>query len=97
MRMHERALELERQRMRAGVRIVGAVSVGLMICLVIAIQQVQSLRHGIVSSQIMGASFLSDSVGGYVLAAVIAFFAGVTITVVITGNRKRNKDKEKKE
>ena len=32
--------------------------------------------------QMNGSSLLGESAGGYILAAVIAFFAGVIITVV---------------
>ena len=89
MKMHERAAELKRRKDLAGIRVMGAVSACLTVCLVIMIQQMQSLHHGILSTQIAGSSLLSDSVGGYVLVAVIAFFTGVIITVFIRKNRKK--------
>ena len=46
--------------------------------------------HSQMETDMQGSSLLSESAGGYVLAAVLAFFAGVIITVLIV--RKRNKN-----
>ena len=42
-----------------------------------------------VEGQFTGASMLSESAGGYVLIAVIAFFAGVIITAVLLRSRRK--------
>lgn len=88
MRMHEKAAELQKKRELSGLRTMGALSAGLLACLVLLIQRMQNLQHVIMSSQNTGSSLLSDSVGGFVLVALIAFFAGVIITVLIIRKRK---------
>ena len=88
-RMHERAEAIKRQEDKTRLRILGSFSAGLMVCFVIAMQQLQSMHHGILPGQNTGSSLLDDSAGGYVLAAVIAFIAGVVITAVIIRYRNR--------
>ena len=90
-RMHERAAVIKKQEDKSRLRILGSLSAGLMICLVFVTQQLQSMHQEIYTGQAAGTSLLDDSVGGYVLAAVIAFIAGVVITAVIY--RYRNKVK----
>lgn len=90
-RMHERAAEIKRREDKVRLRVLGSLSAALMVCLVICMQQLQSMHHGILSSENTGSSLLDDSAGGYVLAAVVAFIAGVAITAVIF--RYRNKAK----
>ena len=89
--MHERATAIKRQEDKSKLRIVGSLSAGLMICLIVVTQQLQSMHHAIYTGQSAGTSLLDDSVGGYVLAAVIAFFTGVAITAAVY--RYRNKRK----
>ena len=90
-RMHERAAAIKKQESKTRLRILGSLSAGLMLCLVIAMRQLQSMHHRILTGQSTGSSLLDDSAGGYVLAAVIAFFAGVAITAVIFRCRNRKK------
>jgi len=90
-KMHERAAEIKRREDRTRLRILGSLSAALMVCLVFCMQQLQSMHHGILSGENTGSSLLDDSVGGYVLAAVIAFIVGVAVTAVIF--RHRNKAK----
>ena len=90
-RMHERAAAIKRQEDRSRLRILGSVSAALLICLVVCMQQVQNMQNGILSGQNTGTSLLDDSAGGYVLAAVIAFIAGVVITAVIYKYRNKVK------
>jgi len=89
MKMHERAAELKRRRDKAFIRILGGVSAGLTVCLVIILQQTQSLHHEITGIRNTGSSLLSGSVGGYVLVALIAFFTGVILTVILIRSRKK--------
>ncbi len=90
-RMHERAAAIKRQKDKSGLRILGSLSVGLMVCLVIVMQQLQSMHHEIFEGQTTGTSLLDDSVGGYVLVAVLAFIAGTAITAVIFRHRNKGK------
>ena len=89
MKMHERAADIKQRKYRTGTRMLGAVSAGLMACLVIMIQQVHSLHHGVMDNFSTGSSLLSDSVGGYVLIAVVVFFMGAILTVVIMRKRRQ--------
>ena len=89
VRMHERAAAIKRQEDKSRLRMLGCLSAALLVCLGVAMQQLQSMHHGVLSGQNTGSSLLDDSAGGYVLAAVIAFIAGVAITAVIF--RYRNK------
>lgn len=88
-RMHERAAAIKKKEDKSRLRILGSLSAGLMICLVVVTQQLQSMQHETHAGQAAGTSLLDDSVGGYVLAAVIAFIAGVAITAVIFRYRNR--------
>ena len=90
-RMHERAAAIKRREEKSRLKILGSLSAGLMVCLVVAMQQLQNMHHEIYNGQSTGSSLLDDSAGGYVLAAVIAFFAGVAITAVIYRYRNRGK------
>ena len=97
VRMHKRAAEIKRQDDKSRLRILGSLSAVLWICLVAVIQQVQTMRHEILTSHSTGSSLLSEDVGGYVLAAVVSFTAGVIITVIIYkyrnwSEREANKD-----
>ena len=89
IRMHERAAAIKRQEDKSRLKILGSLSAALLVCLVVAVQQLQTMHHGILSGQNTGSSLLDDSAGGYVLAAVIAFIVGVTVTVVIFRYRNR--------
>ena len=91
VRMHERAAAIKKKEDKSRLRILGSLSAGLMICLVVVTQQLQSMHHAIYTGHAAGTSLLDDSVGGYVLAAVIAFIAGVAITAVIYRYRGRGK------
>ena len=84
-----RAAESKREEDRSRLRALGSLSGVLLVCLVVALQQLQCLQHVILTGQSTGSSLLDESAGGYVLAAVIAFLAGVIITAVIYKKRNR--------
>ena len=90
-RMHARAAEIERKANRRRTGILGTVSGALMVCLLLVMQQLRHMHHGILSEQNTGSSLLADSVGGYVLIAVIAFALGTTITALIINYRKKSR------
>lgn len=89
-RMHRRAAEIRRKEDRSRLRVWGTLSGGLMFCLVVAVHRLGSMHHEMLTGQSTGSSLLDDSAGGYVLAAVIAFVAGVIITAAIYRNRNRS-------
>lgn len=86
-KMHRRAAEIKRKEDRSRLRVLGSLSGGLMVCLVVAMQQLGSMHHEMLTGQNTGSSLLDASAGGYVMAAVIAFVAGVIITVVVYKRR----------
>ena len=87
--LHSRAGTIKRRREKRVLTALGSLSV-LTVCLLIAIViHADGLFHGVMSSQFTGSSLLSDGAGGYVLAALTAFFAGVIITAVIYKLRNR--------
>ena len=82
-RMHQRAAEIKREEDKSRLRALGSLSGGLMVCLILVLQQLQSLHHGMLTGQGTGSSLLDDNAGGYVLAGVIAFITGVVVTAAI--------------
>lgn len=98
-RLHARAAELKCERDKRRLRILGSMSSVMMVCLIVAIHKVQAWNHGILDSQSTGSSLLDDSVGGYVLIAVIAFIVGTLITAVLIRYRSREQriEEERKE
>ena len=81
IRMHQRASEIKRQEDMSRLRVLGSLSGGLLVCLVVVLQQLQNLHHGVMIDQSTGSSLLDDSVGGYVLAAIISF-ASAPINII---------------
>ncbi len=89
--LHQRAGELHRRREKTALFLPAVLS-----CILFAVLTgltAFSSRHsaGITEDAFTGASFLDESAGGYVLAAVIAFMAGVCITAVIIRYRNGKK------
>ena len=88
-KLHERAAQLQQKKNRIGMAVWGSVSVCLTAVLLLLMAQVDRLSPRVMNSRFAGSSMLSESTGGYVLAAVIAFAAGVIITSVIYWYRKK--------
>ncbi len=87
--LHMRAGELNRHRARR--QLAGLGSLSLLMAGVLLAVLIQTCRtpHGIAGVQFAGSSLLAESSGGYVLAAVAAFFAGVIITALIYRYRRK--------
>ena len=88
-RLHMRARELKKKKERLELTLSGGASVLLTVLLVAVMLRTDRVYQNLVGSGFTGSSLLSESAGGYVLAAVIAFFIGVVITAVIYRYRKR--------
>ena len=88
-KLHRRAEQLERQRNRRQLMGLGGLSAGLAVLLLAVMIRMDVLTNSIDGSRYTGSSLLSESAGGYVLAAVFAFFIGVILTAVIFRYRKR--------
>ena len=87
--MHIRAKAMGQSAARRRLAGIGSVSVILTAVLLTVIQQLNGAAISISEDPYTGSSLLSENTGGYVLAAVIAFFIGVIITALIF--RYRNK------
>jgi hypothetical protein len=87
--LHIRAAEIKRQNEKRKTAGLGGFCIGLFVMLLVCMIRVDDSLQNIISVDVQGSSLLSDSAGGYILAAVLAFFSGVIITVVIFRYRKK--------
>ena len=86
-RMEVQSRRQEKQKMTA----MGAASFALTACL-LALFADRGMNHrSATATQYAGATMLFDNAGGYVLAAILAFMAGVVITVVCLRRNKNGK------
>ena len=88
-KLHKRAEQLQRQKDRRQIAGLGSMSAFFAVLLTAILFQEVGLSQGVSEGQFTGSSLLSDVAGGYVLAAVLAFFAGVIITAVIFRYRRK--------
>ena len=91
--VHGRAAALRRRRVASA----GAASGALTVALLALIGRLGGLAHRPAAEGFAGASMLSDSAGGYVLAAVLAFMAGVIVAVALIRHRKRETGRDSTE
>ena len=87
--LHRRTEKLKKKRERRILAVSGSVSCLLAVLLIAVMLKTDRVYQSIAGSGFAGSSLLSDSAGGYVLAAVIAFFAGVILTALIYRSRKK--------
>ena len=88
LRMHERAAQRRAEKERRILAAAGGGGAALIALLVGIIIRLDKGGHSISRMSFAGASLLGNDVGGYVLIALIAFLAGVTITVICYRYRK---------
>ena len=88
-RLHTRAREIRRQSIQRRLAACGGMSAAFAFVLFSVIQQKTNLSQSIMQGQFVGSSMVSESTGGYVLTAVIAFLGGVVLTALIYRYRKR--------
>ena len=92
-RLYARANELKRIKRKRQTILYGLISIVLLCTLLFMIPAISENRAAVPDSgseTFTGASLLSKSTGGYVLAAVVAFVLGVVVTSVLI----RLKDKD---
>lgn len=95
IKLHERANEMQERRAKNMTSALGASCIGLFVLVVTCMTWITGSMHSAFEATLQGSSLLSESAGGYVLTAVLAFFAGVIVTIAIIRHRKRNvSDKE---
>jgi len=88
--LHRKTQELRLQRERKMLSGLAAVSCVLLVCLT----RIAHTSTGILFGNpdgFTGTSLLDPGVGGYVMAAVLAFMAGVAVTIAIIRHRRNKK------
>ncbi len=95
--LHQRAEELKRQKEKHALTLWGSASAGLAALLLVLTLQFTGAPHGLGQGMFSASSLLGESAGGYVLAAVIAFAAGVVITTLIRRYRSKTKNRNNTE
>lgn len=93
--LHKRAEELDRRKAKGALVALGGLTGGLL-ALLLALEG-PFASHSAFSGQFSGASLLTDSVGSYVLAAVIAFTVGVGLTLGISRYREKKRHAKEEE
>ncbi len=94
--LHARMDALRRVRERRKTAALGAGCGALAVCLCLLVFSRDSARGG-TASPYSGAAMLFENAGGYVLAAVIAFMAGVVVTAVLIRKKNRTENEAKQE
>ena len=93
--LRRRALALEKRRAKSVLLTAGSLCAVLFAALMGTIAQLSGPAPGIAGSGFAGASLLTESAGGYVLTAVLAFMVGVVVTIVIRRRAERGRCEEK--
>lgn len=88
--LHARVAALQRQRERRKTGAVGAVSVVLTVCLLFMVFGGGGMHPGGAAGLYSGATMLFEGAGPYVLISIVAFMAGVIVTVLCLRYKKRN-------
>ena len=91
--LHRRMAERKRKKANARTAAAGVCSLLLFAGLFALIGSTGLMHQGSTAGLYSGATLLFESAGGYVLAALLAFMAGVLVTVLIM----RRQGKEQKE
>ena len=92
--MHRRAAELKRKTEQRRLSVLAAVSSCLFVCLVALTFAPGRIGSEGAGCEYAGSSMLFESAGGFVLTAVLAFAAGVLVTVMIHRARAGRKERE---
>lgn len=95
-RMHGRARLLERRHDQSRLVWSACLSTVLLACLVGSAAHYSALPVEAGPAQYAGSSLLDDSTGGYALVAVLAFIAGVALTVALRKRVERRQEGERR-
>ena len=87
--LHARVAALQRQRERRKTGAVGAAGAVLTVCLLFMVFGGGGTHPGGAAGLYSGATMLFEGAGPYVLIAVVAFMAGVIVTVALLRSRKK--------
>ena len=80
--LHQRVALLQKKKEQFALRMLGGASGALTLCLVFLLSGFGRGVHGLAESGYAATSMLSESAGGYVLVAIVAFAAGIVITLL---------------
>ena len=92
--VHTRTEALQKRREKTHLILTGGAGTVLAGLLVLMISSLGGLQHEVRPTQFAGASLLEDSAGGYVLAAVVAFMAGVLVMVIRQSRLKKTREEK---
>ena len=81
--LHERMDTMRRIRERRITRVIGTAGILAAVCLILLIINGGTAHMGGTADMYSGAIMLFEGVGGYILLAILAFMAGVVITVIL--------------
>lgn len=93
--LHARMDAMQRARERRKTQYYGAGSAALFVCLLVMIFGGSVAHPGGMAALYSGATMLYENAGAYVLAAVLAFMAGVLLTVFLLRSRRKSEKIEK--
>ena len=93
--LHARLKALRRVQERRKTRLIGAAGAVLTVCLALMVFGSGGFCAGGSAGLYSGAMMLFENAGGYVLAAITAFTAGVVLTVVLLKKKKKEEEKLK--
>lgn len=91
--VHARMDAKEKRQTRRSIAVLAGFSGVLTVALGALIAEMGGGSHRIAKTRFAGTSMLADGVGGYVLAAVLAFMMGVVVTVFCIRVKGRGKRK----
>ena len=95
--LHTRMKTMRRVRERRKTGIIGTAGVLLSVCLVLLVFGGEEAHLGGAAGLYSGATMLFENAGGYVIAAIVAFMAGVVLTVFLIRKKNAKETNEKKE
>lgn len=87
LKLHEKMTVRKQKKENARTWAAGAGSLALFACLIALIGSSGPAHLGATAGLYSGATLLFEGTGGYVLAAFVAFMAGVVITVLLKAHR----------
>ncbi|MCR4894088.1 MAG: hypothetical protein K5911_05080 [Eubacteriales bacterium] len=90
--LHKRMDAMKAVRERRKTSALGTAGVMLTLCLILLVFGKGGMRFNGAGGTYGGTSMLLEGAGGYVLVAVVAFFAGVVITTVLRRRQERDAD-----
>ena len=93
--LHQKMRRLQRKREKRALYAAGGICSLLTVFLITLIRSLSFPAAGTSEILYTGSSLLDDGAGGYVLTALIAFMAGVVITVII--KKRLGKEKNDRE